>query len=456
MLKIPKGKYFLRMAGSALIIGLKAIPGYGMAVELTQECWKILKEAQDESEETERVPQLEEAGQYSPQEAREIAEELIAEKRSEGITITGEQAEAVADLLSTMPAVIREQTQATLRQARRTQTAPQLIFPVTQQFGENERAAFYQSLFPKWRSSFKAGDPLPNGNPQWQLQTLVGMGGFGEVWKVEHQFLNESRAVKFCRNPESVKVLKREAKIAKMLHSLKKVFPVHHASIVGLKDLQFQYEPYWLAFEYVPKGTLESLMRLGAMKYEEALDLLLPVIEAMAEVHKQGIVHRDLKPGNLLLGADNVLKIADFGIGKVMIKQEGQEGLTKTGSFTATGFGSEGYMSPEQKDSLPAHCADDVYALAVIFCQMCSGHLKPLHFPDKIRRLQLPLDVEELLIDCIFKPREHRPQNAGEMVEVLRKEGNSAVLVASKGDSVLNKLLIKTTMVFTQSLFTKR
>jgi len=305
--------------------------------------------------------------------------------------------------------VIREKTQATLRCAKQTGTAAHTVLPVTAQFAEEEREAFYRSLFPARRSAFKSGDSLPHHNPEWQLQDLLGSGGFGEVWAARHAFLGEQWAVKFCQDADSAKILRREAQT---LYTLRQTLP-KHPHIVALKDLQLKHEPYWLAFEYVPGGTLESLIRVAPMSFEQALELLLPVIEAMAQVHAAGMIHRDLKPANLLIGADGGLKIADFGIGKVTAEQDaGQRRLTQMTCFTTQGYGSVGYMSPEQAEGQAAYPSDDVFSLAVILWQMCAGSLKPLRYPNQLQQVEMPEAAQEALMAAVFCGRGERPKDA--------------------------------------------
>jgi serine/threonine protein kinase len=373
-----------------------------------------LRELQDEAEQNERIEQLEQAAAYTPVEARVLANEVIAEQRAAGMLIDNDKAEAVADLIAAMPGTIREKTQATLRRAKQTHTAPYTVLPVTAQFSPEERETFYRSLFPARRSAFQGGQSVPHCNPQWHLEERIGDGGFGEVWRAKHGFLGEQWALKFCQD---IKINRKEAEI---LSTLRQTLP-KHPHIVALHDVQLESEPYWLAFEYVPGGTLESLIRVAPLPFAQALELLLPVIEAMAQVHAAGIIHRDLKPANLLLGDNGHLKIADFGIGKLTAEQEADErrGRGMTG-FTTQGYGSVGYMSPEQAKGMATHAADDVYALAVILYQLCAGSLKPLEFIDDIDDLDAPEAAKTLLKDCVFRPRHKKPQDAAALAQGLR------------------------------------
>jgi formylglycine-generating enzyme required for sulfatase activity/uncharacterized protein with PIN domain len=421
---LKKGELLYKRLIHLLICSLKQVPVVGGIVEFAagwQEVANKFRQEQEQLNLVERVVQLEEAAAMSPVQAREIAKVVIAEERQQGQTISRDQEEAVLDLASSTPATIRERTQATLRQARQYGTAAHTVLPVGEGFTVMEQNEFYRSLLPARRPRFREGEPVPHGHPRWRLTQLIGAGGFGEVWEVRHQQLKDSHAVKFCQDSVSAKVLKREAAALFKLHEdLPK-----HPHIVSLEDLSLEVEPYWLAFEYVSGGTLEALMRAKRFTWEEALGLFVPLVQGMSAVHQVGIVHRDLKPANILLTPEGVPKIADFGIGKVMVEQEIAQTQTR---FTTLGAGSLGYVSPEQAEGQPAHPTDDVYSLAVILWQMLSYTLKPpIYVQDSLEDLEIPEEAKRLVLDCL-RPRKKRPQDAGELLKRLQlvKGGKAA------------------------------
>jgi serine/threonine protein kinase len=414
-----KAKQLYQFLIYTTIFCLKKVPIVGAAVELAvdwQNNVKVQLNQQANLKVQERLAQIEQAMLCLPDEVRKMAREMIAEQRRLGVDISPEKEEAVVDLASAMPAAIRERTQATLRQARQHGTALHTVIPVGEQVSTQERAEFYQSLLPARRSAFRENAWVPHRNPPWQLVQLLGAGGFGEVWEARHPQLNNRFAVKFCQDEASAKVLKQEAAA---LFRLQKELP-EHPNIVRLLDLQLDKEPYWLAFEYVPGGTLEALMRGASLTWQEALAIFLPIVEGMSAVHKVGIVHRDLKPANILLTEAGVSKITDFGIGKVMEEQE-RTRLLLSRSLTMAGFGSAGYASPEQIRGLPAHPADDTYALGALLWQLVTHTLQPPQYVQRsLREVKIPEAVKTLIIDCLENPREERPQRAEELLKVLQ------------------------------------
>lgn len=411
-----KGKLLYQRLIYILIFGMKQVPLAGQVIEFVKGWRDIeghLQKEQEKLQLAQRIEQLEEAIAMTPEEVRAIAQEMIAEARRQGTVISDEKAKAVTEIAATMPATVREKTQATLHQARRHQTAVETVFPISHQADSVEQERFYNGLIPARRSCFEPKMFVPNKMPPWELVQLVGMGGFGEVWQVQHPKLLDKYAVKFCLDENSAKSLQREVRT---LFELRKILP-KHPHIVELIELNLDHEPYWLAFEFVEGGTLEALMRAKSFSWQEALAILQPLIAGMAAVHEAGIVHRDLKPANILLTRDGQAKITDFGIGKVLTETQPQSRLTQ-GTFL--GAGSFGYMSPEQAEGKPAHSSDDVYALAVILLQMLTNSLQSPRFVHRtITRLSVPQALQMILLNCLEEPRESRIQTARELLKKL-------------------------------------
>ena len=410
-----KGDLLIKMAAHALLVGLQEIPIAGVVVKIGHGCWKILRDHQQALPEPERLLQLEQAAACSPDEVRAAAEEAIAELRHQGTSVDAARAEAVTDLIAVMPARIREHTRATLTRAHLHGTTT--LVPLSAAASEAEQEAFYTGLFPPRRPQFSPGDALPNHNPAWRLEQLLGVGGFGEVWLARNRQLVDAPrwAVKFCQDAKGARILKREAD---NLNTLRRKLPTGSPHLVPLTDLQLQAEPYWVAFEYVDGGTLSALLASGPLPWERARRLFEPILAGMAQVHDLGIVHRDIKPANILLTQHQEPRITDFGIGKATAAVD--SAARRGGdSFTTTGYGTQGYMSPEQAAGLPADPADDVYALGVLLWEMLAGVGAPLHFEAQVRALDAPQAAKDAIGACRFQPRGERPEHARALLEQL-------------------------------------
>jgi len=193
----------------------------------------------------------------------------------------------------------------------------------------------------------------------------IGAGGMATVYLAKHKLLDTQVALKvllpnLTANPS---VRQRFVNEAKMMAGL------DHPNIVRLHDFIERGENLVLVMEYV-EGTPLDLMigeKYGPIPYEKALPMFQQILSGMEYAHSKGIIHRDLKPSNVLVSSDGVVKVADFGIAKVI----GQNNLTKTG----VKLGTLCYMSPEQVLGKEVDKRTDVYALGATLYEMLAGNM---------------------------------------------------------------------------------
>ena len=228
--------------------------------------------------------------------------------------------------------------------------------------------------------------------PQLEILECLGRGGMGVVYKARQKTLNRAVALKLLA-PERVddpKFAERFAREARALAAL------NHPNIVTIHDFGQAGGFYFLLMEFVDGVNLRQLFRNRKLSPEEALAIVPPLCDAMQFAHDRGIVHRDIKPENLLLDKDGRVKVADFGIAKMMDTGHGANktppaGNTDSGSGARgatrptidpsahTGdqpVGTPGYQAPEQK-SHPQTVDNraDIYSLGVVFYEMLTGEL---------------------------------------------------------------------------------
>ncbi len=425
---LDRGKLLHRRLICLLLASMRQVPGLGAVVELAmgwQQAAMELRQQQDKQSLEERVSQLEEAMRIPPGEIKSLAVEVIDQQRRQGLAISADRAKAIVEIAGYLPATIRERVQSTLHQARHYGTALQTVLPLDDSASEMEKNEFDRALLPRRRPRFQSGDKVLEGPPQWRLTELIGTGSFGEVWQAYHRQMRRYFAVKFCHDEVSAKILVREAETLITLHER---LP-DHPQVVKLVELQLEVEPYWLAFEYVQGGTLESLMRAKQFGWQEAVQLVASLCRGMAAVHDIGIVHRDLKPENILLTAEGVPRITDFGIGKIIVEQESKTRLQE-GTILA-GAGTPVYASSEQLRGLAAEPTDDVYSLGVILWQLLVHSLEvPRYVKVSLQEASAPIPeaVQQIVLSCIDCPRKHRPANAKVLLQQLETVlGNSPV-----------------------------
>lgn len=178
---------------------------------------------------------------------------------------------------------------------------------------------------------------------RYKVLEILGSGGMGTVYKVQHLIFNDVHALKVASSkldPVSAQRFQREAVTAKLLD---------HENIVKVSDfgLMDGVVPYF-AMQFVDGPSLSQLIREKTrLKVEDALEIFLQVCGAMSHAHDKGVIHRDLKPSNIIVSTQDekvCAKVLDFGIAKLLTSDLEGQGLTRTGDV----FGSPLYMSPEQ------------------------------------------------------------------------------------------------------------
>ncbi|MFO0878199.1 MAG: serine/threonine-protein kinase [Gemmataceae bacterium] len=273
---------------------------------------------------------------------------------------------------------------------------------------------------------FAPGAAFP-GKPGWILTQLLGMGGFGEVWRAQHGVSsNLTGAVKFCLGQSGEQLIHEAALIDRVMQVGR------HPNIVPLVDVNLTGDTPWLMFEYVAGGTLTDWIHQLARKptdqrVKQVIAALQQLLDAVGTFHalRPPLVHRDLKPSNILLDkASKKLRITDFGIGAITAtaanQQESRGQTSRAGRMISSLRGSFTpiYSSPQQRAGGEPDPRDDVHALGVIAYQMLTGDLAQgpgPDFADELRDLGLGDDLITLLGRCVAKRVETRPASAVEL-----------------------------------------
>ena len=164
--------------------------------------------------------------------------------------------------------------------------------------------------------------------------------------------------------------------------------------------------------EYVDGVTLRRLVQERRLSPSEALRIVPQICEALQYAHNQGIVHRDIKPENILLDKQGRVKIADFGIAKILGPPEGANGLTATKGVVGTPH----YVAPEQiEHPLRVDHRADIYSLGVVFYEMLTGELPLGRFPLPSQKVQVNVCLDEVVLRSLEKDPERRYQHASEL-----------------------------------------
>lgn len=261
--------------------------------------------------------------------------------------------------------------------------------------------------------------------PQLEVLGLIGQGGMGFVYKVRQPSLDRIIALKILspelgRDPAFAERFSREARTLGKLH---------HPNIVTIFEHGESGGFFYLTMEYVDGVNLRQAMRAGRFSPEQALAIVPGICDALQTAHEQGIWHRDIKPENILLDRDGKVKIADFGIARIVGDPQRDFTLTRTGNA----LGSVSYMAPEQHEK--PHEVDhraDIYSLGVVIYEMLTGELPLGRFPAPSQLAAVDARIDEIVFKTLEKERELRQQSATEVkTDVHRMMTSSAATVAA-------------------------
>jgi capsular polysaccharide biosynthesis protein len=196
---------------------------------------------------------------------------------------------------------------------------------------------------------------------------------------------------------------------------------LNHPGIVTIYDFGQADGLYYFIMELVDGVNLRLLMQNGRVSPREALAIVPQICDALQYAHDRGIVHRDIKPENILLDRQGRVKVADFGLAKLVgaANESGTDGVTTDASgLTEVGkvMGTPHYMAPEQVEHPGEvdHRAD-IYALGVVFYQMLTGELPPKPMQPPSRKVQIDVRLDEVVLQALEKEPERRYQQASQV-----------------------------------------
>ena len=244
--------------------------------------------------------------------------------------------------------------------------------------------------------------------PGLQVLQLVGRGGMGFVYKARQRDLDRFVALKVLapecsQDPAFAERFEREARVLARLD---------HPNIVRVHDAGQSGGRWWLTMEFVEGANLRHLLDAGDLDATQALAIVTQICSALQYAHDQGVVHRDIKPENILLDVEGRVKIADFGLAKLVARD--RTGVTLTRSDQA--LGTVHYMAPEQvRRPLEVDHRADIYSLGVVFYELLTGELPVGNFPLPSDQGGVDARLDEVVLHSIERDPERRYQSAREV-----------------------------------------
>ena len=258
---------------------------------------------------------------------------------------------------------------------------------------------------------------------RYEIIEKVGSGGMAVVYKAKCQLLNRFVAVKVLRpdlqnDSEFVRRFNVEAQAAASLT---------HPNIVSIYDVGNDEGLHYIVMEYIEGKTLkEYIEEKFILPWREAVDYAVQIAKGLEQAHKNSIIHRDIKPHNIIMTADGIMKVTDFGIARANVQA--------TVTCEDSAIGSVHYISPEQARGGYTDERSDIYSLGVVLYEMLTGkvpfdserpvtvaimHLQEKPVMPREYNLSIPLALERIVLKAMSKEVSARYKTASEMIDEL-------------------------------------
>ena len=293
--------------------------------------------------------------------------------------------------------------------------------------GESPELADYEDRFPEDAKAIRDALGIQQGKakgfeppsveqiakqfPALEVVELLGAGGMGAVYKARQKGLDRFVALKIlpAEFGHDVKFALRFTREARTLARL------NHPNIVSVYEFGNVEDIYYFLMEFVDGSTLREVVQAGQLAPEHALAIVPKLCDALQYAHDQAVVHRDIKPENILMAKDGAVKVADFGLSRIVAGENQttvQTQLTKVHQV----LGTPRYMAPEQLEG--SHGVDhraDIYSLGVVFYEMLTGELPIGRFEAPSQKVQIDVRLDEVVLRTLEKEPRRRYQAASEI-----------------------------------------
>ncbi|MBK1881936.1 serine/threonine protein kinase [Luteolibacter pohnpeiensis] len=255
--------------------------------------------------------------------------------------------------------------------------------------------------------------------PQLEILSLIGRGGMGVVYKARQKSLHRFVALKLLA-PERAgdpSFARRFASEARSLAAL------NHPHIVAVHDFGEAGGYFYLLMEFVDGVNLRQLMQSRRFSSDEALGIISPVCDALQAAHECGIIHRDVKPENLLIDRNGMVKIADFGISRMIHDTVESPVFGRADADVASqtlAAGTPDYAAPEQGASGASDHRVDIYSLGVVLYEMITGERpdRELIIPPS-RRTSIDMRIDDVVLKALQKEPDLRFRTMDEFRRTL-------------------------------------
>ncbi len=265
-------------------------------------------------------------------------------------------------------------------------------------------------------------------NDRYELIREIGRGGYGSVWLIKDNFIQEEMVMKFLHQ----QLVSDDIAIERFIRELRLARKITHKNIIRLFDYLDLGKVTAISMEYFEGAALSSLIKDGPIEINAIAKIASITCDALHSAHEAGVIHRDMKPANILVDTNHEIKIVDFGIAAASKHAESR--LTRTGTL----IGTPTYISPEQIQGKAVDARTDIYSLGIIMYEMLSGSppyladdpmaLIFMHVEGSARRIDdvnplVPKEFADIVHKCILPDPDERFQSMLELREAISQTG---------------------------------
>jgi len=323
-----------------------------------------------------------------------------------------------------------------------------------------ESSAF--AVAPELLTDDRAGASVGELIGHYRIESLIGIGGMGEVYLARDERLGRKVALKLL--PE--RLTADETQLSRFKTEARAASALNHPNILTVYEIGTEGNRQFIATEFIEGATLRASLARGRINPHAALEIAVQVASALAAAHEAGVVHRDIKPENIMLRPDGYAKVLDFGIAKLTEQRPPSDRYevgttavlqTRPGLVLGTGH----YMSPEQTRGQKVDARSDIWSLGVVLYEMVGGIppfrgetpsdciasiLKTEPPPLSGVLSDVPLKLESILQKALRKNSDERYQTIKEMLADLRNlkgelEAESSLpQTKARGESIVSKI----------------
>jgi predicted Ser/Thr protein kinase len=244
--------------------------------------------------------------------------------------------------------------------------------------------------------------------PQLEILHLVARGGMGDVYCARQTSLDRLVALKIIR-PDAQASQGFADRFVREAQALAKL---SHQNIVTVYDFGQTDGVYYFIMEYIDGINLRQMLRAGKLGPRQALEVVPAVCDALQFAHDKGIVHRDIKPENIMVDTEGNVKIADFGLAKLLDKKTVSPNLTQANQV----MGTMHYMAPEQFERpLEVDHRADIYSLGVVIYELLTGELPLGRFAPPSKKVSVDVRLDEIVLQTLEKEPSLRYQRVSEL-----------------------------------------